>query len=103
VIPADNIDRAKKIYTALLGGKIEPTTTLYPASAAVFQYQQISTDPAQQGTMNTRRRSRSKTPPPLFLPTCSPTRQPIACWKEHKRTYWMTVGRMLKNDLFYGE
>jgi len=45
-------------------------------------------------------RGRAKTPPPLFLPTYSPIRQSIACWKEHKRTFWKTVGRMLKNDLF---
>lgn len=51
-VPADNIDREKKFYNALLGWKIEPTTTLDPASAAALQYQQIITGPVQEGAMN---------------------------------------------------
>lgn len=52
-IPADNIDRAKHFYHALLGWKIGPTRTLMdPASAAAMQYQDISTGPAQDGTLN---------------------------------------------------
>jgi predicted enzyme related to lactoylglutathione lyase len=52
-IPADNIDRAKHFYRSLLGWDIEPTTTLMdPAGAAALQYQDISTGPAQEGTMN---------------------------------------------------
>jgi predicted enzyme related to lactoylglutathione lyase len=51
-IPADNIDRAKEFYRSLLGWKIEPATTLDPASAAALQYHEIVTGPAQQGTMN---------------------------------------------------
>jgi hypothetical protein len=52
-IPADNIDRAKHFYRSLLGWKIESTSTLMdPASAAALQYQDISTGPAQKGTLN---------------------------------------------------
>lgn len=52
-IPADNIDRAKHFYHALLGWKIEPTkSSMDPASAAAIDYQDISTGEAQEGTMN---------------------------------------------------
>ena len=52
-IPADNIDRAKHFYHALLGWKIEPTKTLMdPSSAAALQYQDISTGSAKEGTLN---------------------------------------------------
>jgi uncharacterized protein len=52
-IPADNIDRAKNFYRSLLGWKIEPTTTLKdPVSAAALQYHEITTGPAQEGTLN---------------------------------------------------
>jgi len=52
-IPADNIDRAKHFYHALLGWKIEPTRTLMdPLSAAALQYHDISTGLAQEGTLN---------------------------------------------------
>ena len=30
------------------------------------------------------------------------TRQPIACWKEHKRTFWKTIGRMQKTRRISG-
>ena len=36
-IPADNIDRAKHFYRSLFGWKIEPDTTLDPASAASLE------------------------------------------------------------------
>jgi predicted enzyme related to lactoylglutathione lyase len=51
-IPADNIGRAKHFYRSLLGWKIEPNTTLDPASAAALQYHDINTGPAQDGTLN---------------------------------------------------
>ena len=35
-IPADDIGRAKKFYSALLGWKIEPATNLDPAAAAAL-------------------------------------------------------------------
>jgi predicted enzyme related to lactoylglutathione lyase len=62
VIPADIIDRAKKFYTALLGWKIEPTTSLDLASAAALLYQQIITDPVQQDTMNASKEADPKLP-----------------------------------------
>jgi predicted enzyme related to lactoylglutathione lyase len=52
-IPADNIDRAKYFYHALIGWKIEPTRILMnPPTAAALQYNSISTGPAQEGTLN---------------------------------------------------
>ena len=52
-IPADNVDRAKRFYHALLGWKIEPTRTpMDPATVASMQYQDISTGEAQEGTLN---------------------------------------------------
>jgi hypothetical protein len=46
----------------LLGWKIEPTTSLDPASAAALLYQQIITDPAQQDTMNASKEADPKLP-----------------------------------------
>jgi uncharacterized protein len=52
-IPADNVDRAKHFYRTLLGWKIEPTAApLDPEKAAATQYQDISTGPAREGTLN---------------------------------------------------
>jgi len=52
-VPADNIGRAKHFYRSLLGWKIEPTQTLMdPAGAAALQYHDITTGPAQEGTLN---------------------------------------------------
>jgi predicted enzyme related to lactoylglutathione lyase len=54
MIPADNVDRAKHFYSALLGWKIEPTRTpVDPAMMAEMQYHDISTGAARKGTMNT--------------------------------------------------
>jgi uncharacterized protein len=54
MIPADNVDRARKFYTSLLGWKIEPVS---PAAGmegiAAMQYHDISTGAAREGTMNT--------------------------------------------------
>jgi predicted enzyme related to lactoylglutathione lyase len=52
-IPADNVDRAKHFYHALLGWKIEPTKMhMDPKKFAAMQYQDISTGAAKEGTMN---------------------------------------------------
>jgi predicted enzyme related to lactoylglutathione lyase len=54
MIPADNVDRAKRFYSALLGWKIELTRTpVDPAMMAEMQYHDISTGAACKGTMNT--------------------------------------------------
>jgi hypothetical protein len=52
-IPANNVDRAKHFYHALLGWKIEPTKVpMDQAAAAAMQYQDIRTGEAQEGTLN---------------------------------------------------
>ena len=52
-IPADNVDRAKHFYHALLGWKIEPTKMpMEPGKFTAMQYQDISTGAAREGTMN---------------------------------------------------
>jgi uncharacterized protein len=54
MIPADNVDRAKKFYSTLLGWTIEPVRTpMDPARMAEMQYHDISTGAASPGTMNT--------------------------------------------------
>ena len=51
-IPANNVDRAKHFYHALLGWKIEPTKVpMDQAAAAAMQYHDISTGEAQEGTL----------------------------------------------------
>ena len=52
-IPADNVERAKKFYNALLGWKIEPTKSMGdPAKMKAMQYQDVVTGDAKEGTMN---------------------------------------------------
>ena len=52
-IPANNVDRAKHFYHALLGWKIEPTKVpMDQAAAAAMQYHDISIGEARQGTLN---------------------------------------------------
>ena len=52
-IPADNVDRAKHFYKALLGWKIAPTQTpMDPEAMKTMEYQDISTGDAKEGTMN---------------------------------------------------
>jgi uncharacterized protein len=54
MIPADNVDRAKHFYQALLGWKIEPTgNTGDPAMMAQMQYHDIITGTAKEGQLNT--------------------------------------------------
>ena len=52
-IPADNVDRAKHFYHALLGWKIDPTKSpMDPAMMKTMEYQDIATGAAKEGTMN---------------------------------------------------
>jgi predicted enzyme related to lactoylglutathione lyase len=54
MIPADDVQRAKRFYHTLLGWKIGPTKNpMDPSVMAALQYQDISTGPAQEGTLNT--------------------------------------------------
>jgi len=54
MIPADDVDRAKHFYHALLGWKIEPVRNpMDPARMATMQYHNISTGEARAGMMNT--------------------------------------------------
>lgn len=53
-IPADNVDRAKHFYHALLGWKIAPVTshTMDLGAMAALQYHEITTGEPAEGTMN---------------------------------------------------
>jgi uncharacterized protein len=52
-IPADNVDRAKKFYHALLGWTIEPTKSMGdPAKMKAMQYQDVVTGEKQEGTLS---------------------------------------------------
>jgi uncharacterized protein len=54
MIPADNVDRAKEFYHALLGWTIEPSRKAAdPAAMAEMQYHNIRTGAARKGTINT--------------------------------------------------
>jgi predicted enzyme related to lactoylglutathione lyase len=54
MIPADNVDRAKHFYHALLGWKIGPTKNpMDPSKMEAMQYHDIVTGAAKAGTMNT--------------------------------------------------
>ena len=52
-IPADNVDRAKHFYHALLGWKIAPTKIpMDPAMVKTMEYQDINTGDPKEGTMS---------------------------------------------------
>ncbi|MGB9175872.1 MAG: VOC family protein [Methanoregula sp.] len=52
-IPADNVDRAKKFYHALLGWTIEQTKSMGdPAKMKAMQYQDVVTGEKQEGTLS---------------------------------------------------
>jgi predicted enzyme related to lactoylglutathione lyase len=53
MIPADNVERARHFYSALLGWKIEPVQDT-PGSPGMeaMQYHDISTGTARKGTLN---------------------------------------------------
>jgi len=54
MIPADNVDRAKRFYHTLLGWKIGPTKNPMDQSVTeAMQYHDISTGAAKEGTLNT--------------------------------------------------
>ncbi|MGA9404722.1 MAG: VOC family protein, partial [Methanoregula sp.] len=54
MIPADDVDRARRFYSALLGWTIEPVVpTPDPGGMAAMQYHAITTGPAAAGTLNT--------------------------------------------------
>ena len=54
MIPADNVERAKQFYHNLLGWKIGPTKNPMDQSVMeAMQYHDISTGPAEEGTLNT--------------------------------------------------
>ena len=49
MIPADNVERARHFYSALLGWKIEPSTM---EQMAAMQYHAVSTGEDRPGTLN---------------------------------------------------
>ncbi|MFZ0006603.1 MAG: VOC family protein [Methanoregula sp.] len=52
-IPAEDVDRAKKFYHALLGWKIVPTKTpMDPAMKQSMEYQDVITGNEEKGTMS---------------------------------------------------
>jgi hypothetical protein len=52
-VPADDIDRAKHFYHALLGWQIAPTRTpMEPTLMASTQFHDVITGDAKEGTMN---------------------------------------------------
>ena len=52
-IPADNVDRAKRFYSSLLGWTIEPTKAILDkAAAAASQYQDVLTGKPEEGTIH---------------------------------------------------
>jgi len=54
MIPADNVDRAKESYHALLGWTIEPPKAAAdPTMIAAMEYHDIITGAARKGTLNT--------------------------------------------------
>ncbi len=53
MVPADNVDRARHFYTALLGWTIEPVVpTPDPGGIAAMQYHAITTGSTEPGTLN---------------------------------------------------
>ncbi|MFA6362629.1 VOC family protein [Methanoregula sp.] len=53
MIPADDVDRARHFYTALLGWKIDPAPAADTMGIAAMQYHDITTGPAEPGALNT--------------------------------------------------
>jgi len=53
MIPADDVDRARRFYSALLGWQIEPTASPETMGIAAMQYHDITTGPPAAGTLNT--------------------------------------------------
>jgi uncharacterized protein len=54
MIPADDVDRARRFYTALLGWKIEPVLPSPDSMGiAAMQYHDITTGPVEPGALST--------------------------------------------------
>ena len=54
MIPADDVDRAKRFYAALLGWKIDPVPSSPDTMGiAAMQYHEITTGPVEPGALNT--------------------------------------------------
>jgi hypothetical protein len=54
MIPADDVDRARHFYSALLGWKIEPTKPSPDSMGiAAMQYHDITTGPVEPGALST--------------------------------------------------
>ncbi|ABS55096.1 Glyoxalase/bleomycin resistance protein/dioxygenase [Methanoregula boonei 6A8] len=54
MIPADDVDRAKRFYAALLNWKIDPVVpSRDPGGIAAMQYHEITTGPVEPGALNT--------------------------------------------------
>ena len=54
MIPADDVDRARRFYTGLLGWQIDPVVpSPDPAGMAAMQYHTILTGPAEPGALST--------------------------------------------------
>ncbi|MGB7808240.1 VOC family protein [Methanoregula sp.] len=54
MIPADNVDRARRFYSALLGWKIEPVPPSPDSMGiAAMQYHDIITGPVESGALST--------------------------------------------------
>jgi len=49
-IPADDVKRAKKFYTAVLGWEIQPTS-MPAAMPPMFEYQEVKTGEPKEGTL----------------------------------------------------
>jgi predicted enzyme related to lactoylglutathione lyase len=52
MIPADDVGRARRFYSTLLGWKIEPTPMPLDPGMEALQYHDIRTGPAEAGGLN---------------------------------------------------
>ena len=53
MIPADDVDRAKRFYAALLNWKIDPAASPENMRIAAMQYHKITTGPVEPGALST--------------------------------------------------
>jgi len=53
MIPADDVDRAKRFYAALLNWKIDPAASPENMRIAAMQYHEITTGPVEPGALST--------------------------------------------------
>jgi uncharacterized protein len=52
MIPADDVARAKRFYSALLGWKIDPVAAPETMGIGAMQYHEITTGPVQPGALS---------------------------------------------------